>query len=269
MLITTKALKIYKLNKPYMDKDLPLLGFNSSTKIAKGKKLNYKTGILYLKPADSVSIKTICSHAKKAGCDEDCLEASGRLAMANGQLAMYRRTIALLRDSEAFEGQLIKEIKKNKTDKYAIRLNGTSDLDWSRVIKALPDVQFYDYSKNLKRVIENDLPNYHLTYSASFNNLRCIKDTIKAIKLGLNTAIAFNTKEAKGEFKIPKTIEIEDSSIPLVSFDDTDLRFLDEDGAVGSLTRKGSTKEQRASALRSLNFFADLNSINLLNNIII
>ena len=269
MFITTKALKIYKLNKPYMDKDLPLLGFNSSTKIAKGEKLNYKTGILYLKPSDSVSIKTICSHAKKAGCEDDCLEASGRLAMANGQLAMYRRTIALLRDPEAFERHLIEEIEKNKTDKYAIRLNGTSDLDWSRVIKALPDVQFYDYSKNLKRVMDNKLPNYHLTYSASFNNLRCIKDTIKAIQLGFNTAIAFNTKEAKGEFKIPEYIKVSGIDVPLISFDDTDLRFLDPPCAVGSLTRKGSNKEQRASALGSLNFFADLNSINLLNNIII
>ena len=269
MLLTTKAMKIYKRHKIYMERDLPLLGFNSSTKIAKGKKLDYKTGVLYLKPANSVSIKTICSHAKKAGCDEDCLEASGRLGMQNGQLAMYRRTIALLRDSEAFERQLIEEIEKNKTDKYAIRLNGTSDLDWSRVIKALPDVQFYDYTKNLKRVMENDLPNYHLTYSASFNSLRCIKDTIKAIQLGFNTAIAFNTKEAKGEFRIPEYLKVTGIDVPLISFDDTDLRFLDPPSAVGSLTRKGSTKEQRASALGSLNFFADLNSINLLNKIII
>ena len=182
---------------------------------------------------------------------------------------MYRRTIALLRDPEAFYGQLIKEIKNNQTDKYAIRLNGTSDLDFSEVIKALPDVQFYDYTKNLKRVIDNDLPNYHLTYSASFNSARCIKDTAKAINLGLNTAIAFNTKEAKGEFKIPDTINVMGKTVTLVSFDDTDLRFLDEKGAVGSLTRKGSSKSTRALELGSLNFFADLKSLEVLTHAII
>jgi hypothetical protein len=252
-----------------MDKSLPLLGFNSSTKTAKGEKLNYKTGILYLKPASSVSIKTLCSHAKKSGCEDICLEDSGRLGMINGQLAMYRRTIAFLKDRKAFERQLINEIEKNATDKYAIRLNGTSDLDWSRVIEALPDIQFYDYSKNLKRCFLNTLPNYHLTYSGSFNGIRAIKDTKKALALRLNTALAFNTKECKGEFKIPETVLVGGEQRPIISFDDTDLRFLDPDHAIGSLTRKGSSREQRASELGSLNFFADLHSIKLLENTIL
>ena len=79
----------------------------------------------------------------------------------------------------------------------------------------------------------------------------------------LNTVISFNTKEAKGEFKIPESITVAGKTIKLTSFDDTDLRFLDDDGAVGSLKRKGSKKETRLSQLGTANFFADLENIKL------
>ena len=62
----------------------------------------------------------------------------------------------------------IPEIIKNEKDNYCIRLNGTSDIDWSDLIGSLPNIQFYDYSKVLKRIKKNTLDNYHLTYSASF-----------------------------------------------------------------------------------------------------
>ena len=47
------------------------------------------------------------------------------------------------------------------------------------------------------------------------------------------------------------------SKVNLSSFDTTDLRFLDADGAVGSLKRKGSQKKTRLDELGKFNFFAD------------
>ena len=177
--------------------------------------------------------------------------------MNQSQLAMTRRTVQYLKDPDGFKDRLRTEILKNETNNYCIRLNGTSDVDWSDLIVSLPNVQFYDYTKILTRVKKNKLSNYHLTYSASFNNTKCINNFIKAVKLGLNTVISFNTKEAKGEFTIPKSIIVRGSKIKLSSFDDTDLRFLDTDGAVGSLKRKGSQKKTRLGELGKFNFFAD------------
>lgn len=267
-LINIKSIKVYKDNKSYItNKKLPLLSFNQSAKIIKGEKLGYTTGILYLKPADSVSLKTLCPYATTFGCKDICLQDSGRLHMSSSQLAMYRRTINYLQDPDDFKERLRKEIIKNQKDKYAIRLNGTSDIDWSDLISSLPNIQFYDYTKCLNRIKNNKLANYHLTFSASFSSDKAIKHSKEAIKLGLNTAIAFNTKQGKNEFKIPDHITVAGNKIKIVSFDDTDLRFLDSNGSVGSLTRKGSKLSDRISQLGTKNFFADLINIKLLEGV--
>lgn len=237
-----------------------LLTFKS-TKILKGEKLGYKTGVMYFKPADSVAPKTLCPFAKRAGCYDICLQDSGHLGMSSGQLAMTRRTLQYLADPDGFKERLRAEILKHQTDNYAIRLNGTSDIDWSDVISSLPDIRFYDYTKILKRIDRNSLGNYHLTYSGSF---KMLKKTREAIKSGYNVALAFNSKEAKGDFKIPDSITIDTKVIPLVSFDETDLRFLDAPGSVGYLTRKGSNLEQRQSEIGTKNFFGDLITLKLL-----
>jgi hypothetical protein len=57
----------------------PLINVNSSTKIEKGQKLNIHTGILYLKPADQVTTKTLCPTAQLMGCKKGCLIDSGQL----------------------------------------------------------------------------------------------------------------------------------------------------------------------------------------------
>ena len=259
-LITSTAFEAIKPYKDYIyNYKYPLLGFNSSTKVLKGFKLkDYTTGILYLQPSNAVATKTLCAYATTAGCEDECLgKTSGRLAMNQSQLAMTRRTVQYLKDPDGFKDRLRTEILKKETDNYCIRLNGTSDVDWSDLIESLPNVQFYDYTKILTRVKKNKLSNYHLTYSASFNNRKCINNFIKAVKLGLNTVVSFNTKEAKGEFKIPSHINVRGSKVSLLSFDDTDLRFLDPDGAVGSLKRKGSQKKTRLGELGKFNFFAD------------
>ena len=266
-LITSEALQTLESYKSYiMNYNLPLLGFNSSQKILKGfKEKKYTTGILYLQPADSVSRKTLCPFATVADCKDDCLgKKSGRLAMNKSQLAMTRRTIQYLTDPDAFKERLRAEILKNKKDNYCIRLNGTSDIDWSDLISSLPDVQFYDYSKILKRVERNKLNNYHLTYSASFVSNKMVNETKKAFNLGLNIALPLNTKEAKGEFKRPASIIINGERRKLNNFVTTALRFLDENGSIGTLLRKGSSIKQRLSEMTRPSFFGNINTLGLL-----
>ena len=258
-LITKDSLKIFKDNKEYLLNDsIKLLGFNNSTKILKGfKEHKFTTGILYLQPSTYIAKKTLCPMSIPAGCKDPCLKGSGRLGMTKSQMAMTRRTIQYLKDPDSFKERLRQEILKGEKNNYCIRLNGTSDIDWSDLIESLPNIQFYDYSKVLKRVIKNQIPNYHLTYSASFNNTMSINFIKEAVRSGVNTAIALNTKETEGEFKRPDCLTIDGVVHSLISMDRHDLRFLDPDGAIGTLIRKGSNKIQRSlDRLTPYNFFA-------------
>ena len=266
-LITSESLELLRSNKTfYMSTKRPLLGFNSSYKISKGlKKYNYTTGILYLQPSDAVSKKTLCPHAKPAGCEEPCLgKKSGRLAMLTSQRAMTRRTLQYVLDPDGFKDRLRTEIVKNETDKYCIRLNGTSDIDFSDLISSLPNIQFYDYTKVFHRVERNTLTNYHLTYSASFKTPKLINKTKEAAVKGFNIALPLNTKGAKGDFQIPTEVIINNNLVKLSDFDTTDLRFLDKAGSIGTLTRKGSNIKQRLSEMSDPSFFANLNTLTLL-----
>jgi hypothetical protein len=258
-LITKDSLKIFKDNKEYLLNDsIKLLGFNNSSKIFKGfKEYDFTTGILYLQPSTYIAKKTLCPMSIVAGCKDPCLKGSGRLGMTRAQLAMTRRTIQYLKDPDSFKERIRQEIIKGEKNNYCIRLNGTSDIDWSDLIESLPNIQFYDYSKVLKRVIKNQIPNYHLTYSASFNNTMSINFIKEAVKSGVNTAIALNTKETEGEFKRPDCLTIGGVVHNLISMDRHDLRFLDPKGSIGTLVRKGSNKIQRGLDMMTLyNFFA-------------
>lgn len=263
--IDSKALKDFKDHKDYFSNtNNNLLGFNSSNKILKGfKEYDFTTGILYLQPSDLVAKKTLCAMSEEAGCKDPCLYKSGRLAMSPSQRAMTRRTLQYLLDPDWFKERLRKEILKHEKDNYCIRLNGTSDIDWSDLINTLPNIQFYDYSKVLKRVIKNDLPNYHLTYSASFVNQRCIDWTKEAVNLGVNTAIALNTKESKGEFTRPEHLTVSGVVHSLINMDRHDLRFLDPKGSVGTLIRKGSNKLERLADMARPSFFANPQTLQL------
>ena len=243
--------------------DTPLINVNSSTKIEKGEKLDVYTGILYLKPADQVTTKTICAAADLMGCKKGCLISSGQLGKKAGSNAATKRTIMYALQPDLFFKHLKVEIMRhqlNHGDKLAIRLNGTSDIDFSDLIASMPDQQFYDYTKVYARVLKNDLPNYDLTYSGSANNAKALQMTARAIKDGKRTVLAINTAESKGEYKMPETLGL----IPLVNMDDTDVRFKDAADAVGVLKRKGSNKQTRAADEQQDGFFFNQSNINKL-----
>ncbi len=69
--------------------------------------------------------------------------------------------------------QLVHDIHKfiracdRKEKKPAIRLNGTSDIQWEKIdiegqniFEMFPQIQFYDYTKIPTRKVDN-IPNYH------------------------------------------------------------------------------------------------------------
>ena len=261
-LLTPAAKQWTRDNWEYLtETDTPLINVSSSTKTKKGE--GYAIGILYLKPADTITVKTLCAAAKLYGCKKDCLESSGQLGMQAGDNAKIKRTILFALERARFEQCLKIEINRHYQkhgDKLRIRLNGTSDINWLSFIASMPNIGFYDYTKIISYIKKNNLKNYHLTFSGSANNARTIKHTAAAISGGLNTVIAINTAETKGEYKRPKTLD----RIALIDMDETDYRFNDIAGAVGTLKRKGSNKKARAIDEKRNNFFFNVNTLNKL-----
>ena len=247
---------ILKTNKEYFSKKpYQLLGINPSTKIEKGQKINVNTAILYLAPDTTVTNKTICPNASRNGCSNDCLASSGRLGMINGQLAQIRRTLYYLYHNESFMIQLQNEIDKYHKkygDTLAVRLNGTSDLNWAEFIANNPKIQFYDYSKLRNMIVKNKNKNHHYTFSGSMYSDYSRKELTKAVDAGLNIALAFTTKGTKKDtLRIPKKL----FNKKLVDFDITDVRFKDKQGSIGYLKRKGSNVNDRLIDNKKVNNF--------------
>ena len=209
-------------------------------KTTKGEKLGVLTGILYLAPA-KISGYEVCPR-RSEGCTQGCLYTAGMGAFSNVQLARINKTKAFFEDRDTFLSQLRADIKAlvKKAKKLnmtpAIRLNGTSDLEWMRfgIMNEFPDVQFYDYTKVLNRLSKDIPTNYHLTFSQSESNAF---EVVTALNSGFNAAVVFSTK--KGE-ELPK----EWNGFPVHDGDDTDLRFMDPKGGyVIGLRAKGKAKK--------------------------
>jgi hypothetical protein len=141
----------------------------SSTKVAKSLTgLGVYSPVMYLDPSQGV-----CPFA--GACMAVCLFGSGRGRFDNVAKARRQKTV----DYKSNPSQAIDEIidnverEKRKAQRkgytYAPRLNGTSDLTWDKVYNATPDVQYYEYTKNINRFhswLRGELPrNLHLTLS--------------------------------------------------------------------------------------------------------
>lgn len=250
-------------NLDYLNK--PMRFFGSSLKVEKGAD-KYDTYVMYLQPADKVAMESLCAFAELAGCKEPCLISSGQLGMSVGQNAATKRTILMLLRPKLFESVLLSEIDKaeRKSLKTGIpslfRLNGTSDIDLSNIIRQRPNSMFYDYTKILSRVRKNTLDNYDLTFSGSMYSVQSKSALRKAVASKYRIAMAYNTKGLADD-----GLQINHS---LKSFDTTDLRHLDAN-VIGTLTRKGSNKKERAKDnLKSNSFFVTRANVSEFNDII-
>jgi len=214
-----------------------LLTFQNA-KTVKGQKKGFLTGILYLAPAFTSGVLNVCAKASE-GCKRACLFTAGRGAFNSVQEARKRKTLLYFNNKTEFFNILREDIKiarkmaENQGLTLVMRLNGTSDLPSIAQTMALenPDLQFYDYTK-LSKPEKRVLPNYHLTFSRSENNL---EECLKALKHKINVAVVFSTK--KGE-KLPKKF----AGYKVIDGDETDLRFLDKKGVIVGLRAKGKAK---------------------------
>lgn len=208
-------------------------------KTRKGEKYGWKTYGIHLAPYN-LSGKNVCSSAS-AGCSAACLNTAGRGSMHSVQDARVKKTRRFFEDRNGFLSQLFKEIKSSvksatkKELKSCFRLNLTSDILWERlVVEKFPQVQFYDYTKHLKRFVrflEGKLPNnYHLTYSRDETTPDTLIKSLCAS--GGNVAVVFRKK-------LPKTW----LGIEVIDGDDSDLRFEDGNGKIVGLVEKGKAKD--------------------------
>jgi hypothetical protein len=235
-----------------------LLSISTDAKTIKGQKYGYLTGVLYLAPFNISGFNT-CPMASN-GCKKACLYTAGRGRFNNVQQARINKTRFFFNERAKFIELLDKDIQKlkNKAKKLnlipVVRLNGTSDLmpvEYIDLIKKHSDINFYDYTKVLKR-FKMDMPNnYSLTFSRSEENEA---EAIEALKSDKNVAIVFEA--------INNELPILWNGYPVINGDESDLRFLDAKNVVVGLKAKGSAKKDRSGFVVSK---TDKNSIYLNN----
>lgn len=213
----------------------------TNTKLKKSLELGYKTFGIHLAPSD-LSGKDVCPSASE-GCRAACLNFAGYGAYPKIQQARIRKTQLFTSNNKAFLQTLIGEVETaiRRTKKNGLipcfRLNLTSDIPWENIkidgkniMEMFPDVQFYDYTKSLRRMIKfltGEMPkNYHFTFSRSESN----EDACRIVMgMGGNVAVVYHNKLKKTRLKKK-----------VVSGDEHDLRFLDPKGIVVGLVSKGS-----------------------------
>jgi hypothetical protein len=213
----------------------------TNTKLKKSISMGYSTFGIHLAPSD-LSGKDVCPSASE-GCRAACLNFAGYGAYPKIQQARIRKTQLFTSNNKAFLQTLIGEVETaiRRTTKNGLipcfRLNLTSDIPWENIkidgkniMEMFPDVQFYDYTKSLRRMIKfltGEMPkNYHLTFSRSESN----EDAVRIVMgMGGNVAVVYHKQLKKT--RLDKKV---------VSGDDHDLRFLDPKGIVVGLVSKGS-----------------------------
>jgi len=218
---------------------------SGSTKIEKSNKLSdkYFSRIIYLAPDDLADGKnTLCPYAKIAKCSEACLNTAGMGKFSNVQQSRIRKSLLFLNDRQEFMRQLVQDVNKFLKEcdrlgkKPALRLNGTSDIQWEtievdgyeNIFAMFPQIQFYDYTKIPTRKVEH-IPNYHLTWSYSEAN---DKYATLFDKVSNNIAVVFRDA-------LPKMFK----GLKVIDGDKHDMRFLDETQVVVGLIEKGEAKK--------------------------
>lgn len=208
-----------------------------------------------------------------AKCEAGCLNTAGRGRMSNVQIARINKTKRYFSNRTLFMGELVENLEafvrycQRKGVKPAVRLNGTSDIQWEighpvqrthktpngnllvtygNVFEAFPEVQFYDYTKITKRAYRQLPANYRLVLSYSEANPAYAADVIKtASETGLNVAVVYRTK-ADRDAMLASGDAFGSMFRQVIDGDSDDLRFLDPQGVIVGLYAKGAAKQDRS-----------------------
>lgn len=209
----------------------------SSAKLDKSQDDNTLNAIMYLDPKYN---KQVCPFATVA-CRRSCLEHSGRLAMEPAQRAMHERTELYFNDHNTFMMMLKGEIAfklyeaKKQGKKLAIRLNGTSDMNFKEIYETFKEVQFYEYTKSPKIAkMYHKLENVHYTFSRSEETK--LIDIFDLLTNGINVAIVFDDKKP-----MPTTW----NGYRVIDGDKHDRRFEDPTGVIIGLKLKGNKEDKQ------------------------
>lgn len=241
---------------------------NSSAKLKKNGTVSQQhTYSLYLAPA-STSGYNVCRQSTPE-CRMGCLATSGRAGMelqagSNRILnARIAKTRLFFEHQEFFMNWLVEELDgKRKLAKkqgfgFSARLNCTSDIDWANVrlhgkniFEIFPDVQFYDYTKNVLKFVGKP-ENYHLTYSYTGRNWdRCVQ----VLEQGHNVAMVFNVRK---ETEIPETY----NGYDVANGDLTDYRVNDAKGVIIGLKWKRIADKQAEHQVLNSVFVVNVQSV--------
>lgn len=222
-------------------------------------------------------------------CKDECLgKTSGNYFKLGGgqdlsafkgpRLNSLLKTIAFLRDPEAFAVKLYDEIQSAKDEAaengnhLGVRLNVLSDIHprvHKAIIESQPDVTFYDYTKNNTNAIA---PNHHYTYSSTgltqpdgingneggvVNPFQNWKQSRKRLDNGFNVAMSFSHKE-----HLPRNVFDTETgkTYQVIDGDTHDFRPLDiqpegSDGVIIGLRNKKATGKVYEAFKDSNGFF--------------
>ena len=165
----------------------------------------------------------VCPFSKH--CFETCLVNSGMGQCGNVKRSRMNKTEDYLQDKAAYKLRLVKELQRVPANISTwTRLNTMSDVNWHDVIELLPNHNFYDYTKDIKKFMANDRPNYHLTFSYDGHNWGKCK---RALTKG-SVSVVFN--------QLPKNYK----GYKVIDGDTHDSRYLDPKGVIVGLKFKGS-----------------------------
>jgi hypothetical protein len=230
----------------------------SSSKIEKNSKvLAIDTYVTYLAPAN-LSGHNVCPKATTE-CIGGCLNKSGRAKMNKSYEIMTKARIAKTKhfydNRNEYVNELVKEIEASKRkserngNKFAVRLNGTSDLsplvfktkeaNAKNILEVFPKVKFYDYTKVLNRIeLTKKYKNYDVTFSYTGYNWQ---ECLIALENNVRVAVVFNIGKNEA---LPKTF----NGYKVVSGDNHDYRPNDKKNVIVGLKWK-SIKDKNANEL--------------------
>lgn len=204
-------------------------------------------------PAEQSGVQ-LCPMAKTAGCEKACLFTAGRGAMSNVMLSRLRKTLYFNQYRDLFMHQLHNEIIRERAKakrngyKLIVRLNGTSDIRWeniavsgyANIMQAVPDIQFYDYTKLANR--RNIPVNYDITFSYS-GVADYAPYVAKAVANGERIAVVFRDRAivermlANGETFL---------GLPVIDGDNSDIRHIEPKGVIVALYAKGKARRDQS-----------------------
>ena len=227
-----------------------------SAKAIKADKYGWLNAINYMAPHSTGGAGNLCPDSS-AGCRALCLgmysgqaaivsdlengtNATRKSRIAKSQFFMNERREFMAEMSDHVRAMVRKADRENK--ELAIRPNGSTDIAFEYIKgyngqtlpEQFPDVQFVDYTKSMKRILNPNRPsNYHLTFSLSETNM---DQAIHVLANRKNVAVVFGDGQ-------PETF----MGYPVIDGTEHDLRHLDPQPVIVGLDPKGSKAKNDTS----------------------